>query len=142
MPRKQCDARHGNSRSQLYRSIRQFARDKHCPSMGGAALKDILRFSIATVTYYWRRSLLLTLCVAMSVFVPLTPFLLVRRAATTLEQRAASTPLMLAAAGSKTDVTLSALYFDGRKHTKTIYVKPNKLTEYCWNYDIGAECNR
>ena len=85
--------------------------------MAGAVLMDVLRFSIATVTYYWRRSLLLTLCVAMAVFVPLTPYLLVRRAAGTLEQRAASTPLMLAAAGSKTDVTLSALYFDGRKHT-------------------------
>ena len=85
--------------------------------MAGAVLMDVLRFSIATVTYYWRRSLLLTLCVAMAVFVPLTPYLLVRRAASTLEQRAASTPLMLAAAGSKTDVTLSALYFDGRKHT-------------------------
>ncbi len=53
----------------------------------------------------------------MAVFVPLTPYLLVGRAASTLEQRAISTPLMLAAAGSKTDVILSALYFDGRKHT-------------------------
>lgn len=79
-------------------------------------MRDMLRFSFATLTFYWRRTLLLTLCVAMAVFVPLTPYLLVGRAARTLEQRATSTPLILAAAGSKTDVTLSALYFDGRKH--------------------------
>ena len=101
--------------------------------MGGAALRDILRFSIATVTYYWRRALLLTMCVAMAVFVPLTPYLLVRRAASTLEQRASSTPLMIAAAGSKTDVTLSALYFDGRKHnimtmSEVMAVDPRRAT--------------
>lgn len=79
-------------------------------------MRDMLRFAVSTLTYYWRRSLLLTLCVALAVFVPLTPFMLVRRAAGTLEQRAASTPLLLAAKGSKTDVVLSALYFDGRMH--------------------------
>lgn len=79
-------------------------------------MREMLRFAVASLTYYWRRSLLLTLCVALAVFVPLTPYLLVRRAAGALEQRAASTPLLLAAAGSKTDVALSALYFDGRKH--------------------------
>lgn len=77
----------------------------------------MLPFAVATLTYYWRRSLLLVLCVGLAIFAPLTPYLLVRRAAESLEDRAASTPLILAAKGSKTDVTLSALYFDGRKHS-------------------------
>ena len=79
-------------------------------------MRVMLRFSVATLTYYWHRTLLLTLCVAMAVSVPLTPYSLVGRASTALEQRAISTPLMLAAAGSKTDIVLSGLYFDGREH--------------------------
>lgn len=75
---------------------------------------NALRFSLASLTYYWRRSLLLGFCIALAIYVPLTPLWLIARAEHALEDRAQSTPLILATKGSQTDLTLSALYFDGQ----------------------------
>ena len=77
-------------------------------------MKDLLRFPLASLIYYWQRSLLLTFCIALAVFVPLTPIWLVQQISESLESRAKSTPLILATSGSKTDLALTALYFDGR----------------------------
>ena len=79
-------------------------------------MSNALRFSLASVTYYWRRSLLLVVCIALAIYVPLTPLWLIQRAEHALENRAQSTPLILATKGSQTDLTLSALYFDGREY--------------------------
>jgi len=35
---------------------------------------------------------------------------------------------------------LSFTSFNGQQHEKSIYIKANKLTEYCWDYESGAEC--
>ena len=72
-------------------------------------MSNALRFSLASVTYYWRRSLLLVVCIALAIYVPLTPLWLIQRAEHALENRAQSTPLILATKGSQTDLTLSAL---------------------------------
>ena len=79
-------------------------------------MSNALRFSLASLTYYWRRSLLLGFCIALAIYVPLTPLWLIARAEHALEDRAQSTPLILATKGSQTDLTLSALYFDGREY--------------------------
>ena len=84
--------------------------------MGGRVMSNALRFALASLTYYWRRFLLLVFCIALAIYVPLTPVWLIARAEHALEDRAQSTPLILATKGSQTDLTLSALYFDGREY--------------------------
>lgn len=84
--------------------------------MGGRVMSNALRFALASLTYYWRSFLLLVFCIAFAIYVPLTPVWLIARAEHALEDRAQSTPLILATKGSQTDLTLSALYFDGREY--------------------------
>lgn len=84
--------------------------------MGGRVMSNALRFSLASLTYYWRSFVLLVFCIALAIYVPLTPVWLIARAEHALEDRAQSTPLILATKGSQTDLTLSALYFDGREY--------------------------
>ncbi len=79
-------------------------------------MSNALRFSLASLTYYRRSFVLLVFCIALAIYVPLTPVWLIARAEHALEDRAQSTPLILATKGSQTDLTLSALYFDGREY--------------------------
>ena len=67
-----------------------------------------------SLTYYWFRNLLLVASLALSLFVPATVYFIVQRASTALQQRAATTPMILGAKGSVTDLTLRSLSFEGQ----------------------------
>ncbi len=66
------------------------------------------------VTYHRIRSLLLSLCVALVLLLPLAMNLLVGHYAEALTSRARSTPLLVGARGSRFDLVLNSLYFQGR----------------------------
>ncbi|MBI1190026.1 MAG: FtsX-like permease family protein [Tepidisphaera sp.] len=57
------------------------------------------------------RTLLLVLCVTVAAFLPLATRVLARQFETTLRERAANTPLVAGAKGSRFDLVMAALYY-------------------------------
>jgi putative ABC transport system permease protein len=66
------------------------------------------------------RSLLLVLCIALALWVPLTAGVLAKRYNRDLRSRAESTPLLVGAPGNRYDLTLAALYFRPSERIDTI----------------------
>ena len=63
--------------------------------------------------HYWGRSLILTLTFALTASLPIGVSLLSDRYEQVLRERAVETPMVVGAAGSRYDLTLSSLYFSG-----------------------------
>ena len=61
--------------------------------MGGRVMSNALRFALASLTYYWRRFLLLVFCIALAIYLPLTPVWLIARAEHALEDRSSINPV-------------------------------------------------
>jgi putative ABC transport system permease protein len=57
------------------------------------------------------QTVILVLCIAVSVFLPLTSQRLIQRYGTQLRARAATTPMLMGAIGNRFDLTLASLYF-------------------------------
>lgn len=66
------------------------------------------------VTYHRGRSILLMIALALTVVLPISVQVLVAKFERELSARAARTPLVLGAKGSRYDLVLSSLYFKGR----------------------------
>ncbi len=66
------------------------------------------------------RSLLLILCIALALWVPLTAGVLAKRYNRDLRTRAESTPLLVGAPGNRYDLTLAALYYRPSERIETI----------------------
>ncbi len=66
------------------------------------------------------RSLLLILCIALALWVPMTAGVLAQRYNQDLRARAEATPLLVGAPGNRYDLTLAALYFRPSERIDTI----------------------
>jgi len=66
------------------------------------------------VTYYWGRTVLLAACVSLTFALPVAVQVLVTVYGGSVAARAASSPLVAGAPGSRYDLTISSLYFRGR----------------------------
>lgn len=67
--------------------------------------------------HHWRRTVILVLVIALTLFLPATLKVLVRQGEAELRNRAAATPLLIGAKGSPVELVLSSLYFSGTPRT-------------------------
>lgn len=77
-------------------------------------MSGALRLAWRYLAHHRGRSLLLVACLALALLLPIAVQGLVRTFATELRARAAATPLVAGAPGSRYDLVLNALYFRGR----------------------------
>ncbi len=73
-----------------------------------------LKLAWRYVRYYWGKSLILVTAIFLTAFLPLVVRILLNQFNMRITQRAAATPLVLGARGSRLDLTLHALYFQVR----------------------------
>lgn len=73
--------------------------------------------------FYWSKTLLLILSIALVIFIPLGLNYLVNKGSADLMERADKTPLIVGAKGSETELSLSSLYFKKPK------IEPLKFRE-------------
>jgi len=92
-------------------------------------LSGLLALAWRYLTHYRGRNLLLFACVALTALLPLTVEALVRDAGRTLRARAAATPLVVGARGSRFDVVLASLYFRGRVPRSTSMAELERLLD-------------
>ena len=77
-------------------------------------MSSILLLAWRSLAFHRMRSLLLIAAIALTLLLPLCVHLLVGTYTEKLEARAAKTPLLLGRPGSRYDLVLNALYFQGR----------------------------
>jgi putative ABC transport system permease protein len=73
----------------------------------------LIALAVRALGHYWGRSLILTLTFALTASLPIGVSLLSDRYEHLLRERAVETPMVVGAAGSRYDLTLSSLYFSG-----------------------------
>lgn len=74
-------------------------------------MRGVWLLSVRRVLHDRTRTLILTLCLAFPVFLPVTTTLLIDRYEADLGRRAAESPLLAGAKGSRFDLVFAALYF-------------------------------
>jgi len=74
-------------------------------------VNGVLRLALAHALRRWGRSLVVASCVAVTLAIPLAGRVLVARFAEDLRARAATTPLVVGAKGSRFDLVFSSVYF-------------------------------
>ncbi|PTX44862.1 putative ABC transport system permease protein [Christiangramia gaetbulicola] len=77
--------------------------------------------------FYWGKTLLLILSIALVIFIPLGLNYLVNKGSADLMDRAEKTPLIVGAKGSETELSLSSLYFKKPKIEPLEYREVEKL---------------
>ena len=78
--------------------------------------------------YHWIKSLVLTLSISLIVFIPLGLNFLAEKGAHQMSARAESTPLLIGAPGSQTELVLSALYFKRPVYSPVAYSELEQIT--------------
>lgn len=86
-----------------------------------------LRLAVAYLWFQRVRSLLLVVCVLLVVLLPATVQILIQEYETQLRRRAAETPLVVGAKGSRFDLLLSSLYFRGDPRELTDMAEVERL---------------
>jgi len=89
----------------------------------------LLRLAWHYVRFHWVRSLLLTLCVGLTAFVPVAVHLLMDSFSASFRARAESTPLVVGAPGSRYDLVLRTLYYRGRVPAETSMAEVEMLVD-------------
>lgn len=89
-------------------------------------MKDIVFLAWNYLKYHWAKTLFLLLAISLVIFIPLALDRLAEQGSEKLLRRAVSTPLLLGARGSATELCLSSLYF---KSPKLEGIPFNKMKE-------------
>ena len=76
-------------------------------------MKYVLLLAWRYMAFHRIRSIVMVLCVALVVFLPIAVQLLVHHYSQTLGERARVTPLLAGAVGSRFDLLFNSLYFKG-----------------------------
>lgn len=78
-------------------------------------MKNVLFLAWNYLKYHWAKTLFLLLAISLVIFIPLALDRLAEQGSEKLLRRAVSTPLLLGARGSATELCLSSLYFKSPK---------------------------
>ena len=78
-------------------------------------MKDIVFLAWNYLKYHWAKTLFLLMAISLVIFIPLALDRLAEQGSEKLLRRAVSTPLLLGARGSATELCLSSLYFKSPK---------------------------
>ena len=92
-------------------------------------MRRVLLLAWRYLSYYRVRTALLTTCVVLTFLLPFAVQLLMRTYGNALEARAAATPLVAGAKGSRYDLVLSSLYFRGRVPSPTSMAEVESLRD-------------
>lgn len=92
-------------------------------------MSALLKLAARYLAHYRVRNALLFACVALTALLPLTVEALMRTSGLALRARAAATPLVVGARGSRFDVVLATLYFRGRVPRTTSMAELDLLLE-------------
>ena len=75
-------------------------------------MKNAFYLALRSLRWYRGRAIIIVLCLALTLWLPMTVRLLLGQFRTEIIARANSTPLVIGARGSRVDLALQALYFD------------------------------
>lgn len=90
-------------------------------------MKQILFLAWSYLKYHWVKTVFLLLAISMVIFIPLALDLLAKQGSEKMRRRAVSTPLILGARGSATELCLSSLYFRQPKLEGIAYSEVKEL---------------
>ena len=90
-------------------------------------MKDIVFLAWNYLKYHWAKTLFLLLAISLVIFIPLALDRLAEQGSEKLLRRAVSTPLLLGARGSATELCLSSLYFKSPKLEGIPFVRMKDL---------------
>ena len=90
-------------------------------------MKDIVFLAWNYLKYHWAKTLFLLLAISLVIFIPLALDRLAEQGSEKLLRRAVSTPLLLGARGSATELCLSSLYFKSPKLEGIPFIKMKDL---------------
>jgi len=89
----------------------------------------ILSLACRYVLFHWGRSALLVGCLTIIAYLPLAVSWLTETFQSELSSRASSTPLLVGKKGSRFDLTMNALYFEGRSIEAIPYKEWERVEE-------------
>lgn len=92
---------------------------------------NALYLAIRSLWWYRGRTLIIVLCLALTLWLPVTVRLLLNQFRTDLTKRAAQTPLVVGNKGSRIDLALKGLYFD------TVTPESTTMSEVFYIRDSG-----
>lgn len=75
-------------------------------------MTDLITLALSYLRYHWGRSLILILCLSVSIGVPWTVFSVIQSFEQEMRARGEATPIVIGAPGSRFDLTLHALTFE------------------------------
>lgn len=87
--------------------------------------------ALRSLSWYRGRAMIIVLCLALTLWLPVTMRLMLNQFRTEVVARADSTPLVIGAKGSRVDLALQALYFD------TVAPEQTTMTEASYVQDSG-----
>ena len=92
-------------------------------------MSGLLYLSLRHLAHHWRASVLLALCLATTIFLPIGTRLVTDDFERGLVARADATPLVCGARGNRFDLVLSALYFRESRIPPLVYADLAELSE-------------
>jgi putative ABC transport system permease protein len=93
-------------------------------------MSGILRLTWRYLTFNKVKSCILLICLAITIFLPLTLHRLIRFYEDELGERALQTPLLIGAKGDRFDLVLSSLYFNGDAPDPITALEIDELRDY------------
>ncbi len=90
-------------------------------------MRHILYLALSYLGYYRLRTIILVTCVSLTISLPVAVHIFIRIYNKVMVERAESTPLLLGAAGSPSDLMLNALYFKGRLRRRLSMAQVNQV---------------
>ncbi len=92
-------------------------------------LRNALYLALRSLWWYRGRAITIVLCLALTLWLPITVRLLLNQFRTDIVSRAESTPLVIGAKGSRIDLALLALYFDTIPPDATTMAEANYIQD-------------
>ncbi len=89
--------------------------------------RNAVYLALRSLWWYRGRAITIVLCLALTLWLPITVRLLLNQFRTDIVSRAESTPLVIGAKGSRIDLALQALYFDTVAPDQTTMAEANYI---------------
>ncbi len=88
-----------------------------------------LRLAISYLSHYWGRTLILLLCVFLTLVLPISLAILLNQFSRSIVARANATPTVVGAKGSKMDLALHSIYFSAPPESTLKYAAVKEVNE-------------
>ena len=99
-------------------------------------MKHALFLAWRSLLWHRGRSLIIVLSLAITIWLPVTVRLVLNQFRSEISARAAATPLIVGAPGSRVDLALHALYFEAMPPAETTMAQVDQMT----SSELGWPC--